>query len=244
MRPREKVPGRACPAARALPRQARRRGRRYDARARQRAEWRLQFLLDEPTAILMPTCRSFLRSASRAGCGIDPLLQRLPKQPRLALTECVAPYPRPQGHAPILPEGLCRARRESFERRRSAVAHRHRRGSRLRYRTAGRPDPAVRAHLCRNASKTAFHAAAWTRAVSVSTPSRSKIAASKSRRFIVTVDSTSISSLRVGRSRFLGRKSHLRFQARTTIMGQCASRRMSFRVAARGASHLLSRRGR
>ena len=50
--------------------------------------------------------------------------------------------PHPPHHAPILPEGLCPGRRESFEYRRGAVAHRHRLGNRLRYRTAERPDHA------------------------------------------------------------------------------------------------------
>ena len=41
-----------------------------------------------------------------------------------------------------------------------------------------------------NSSKVASGAAAWTRAVSVSTPSRWNIAASKSRRFILSAHSS------------------------------------------------------
>ena len=65
------------------------------------------FLLDEPTAVLMPF----------AGASSEALRHRLPDRFLFAaLAETAAScahraralYSRPQGHAPILPEGLCR----------------------------------------------------------------------------------------------------------------------------------------
>src|SRR6516164_2857198 len=53
------------------------------------------------------------------------------------------PSPRPHHHGPILPEVVSLARRENSERRHSADAHRHTRGSRNGYQTAERLDPAV-----------------------------------------------------------------------------------------------------
>src|SRR6516165_4658746 len=76
------------------------------------------------------------------GCRTDAFFQLLSKQLRPAITG-VWTVSASSPSCSILPEVVCLARRENSERRHSADAHRHTRGSWNGYQTAERLDPAV-----------------------------------------------------------------------------------------------------
>ena len=88
------------------------------------------FLLDEATAVLMPAF-GVLQKRFGTRCRINSFLQRLPKQSRLALTERVHCIRVLRVMLRSFRKAYAAGQRESFECRRSAVVHRHRRGSRF-----------------------------------------------------------------------------------------------------------------